>query len=126
MRIAEQPIAGNLPLRLDVRFPTDAAEPSVAPPRRKKAPVERPDDLSGDALGWDAQVVLYNDDVNTFEYVVAMLCGVFGHTAPLAWKIAGEAHFRGRAIAEVESRAKAEKHAAALQAGGLRATVEDI
>lgn len=104
----------------------NAAGQPVAPPLRKKAPVERPGDLSGDALGWDAQVVLYNDNVNTFDHVVAMLCRVFGHAAPLAWKIAGEAHFRGRAIAEVEPRAKAEKHAAALRAGGLRATVEDI
>ncbi len=104
----------------------NATKAPVAPPQRKKKPDLRPDDLSGDSLGWDAQVVLYNDNVNTFEHVVGMLCQVFGHGAQLAWKIAMEAHRRGRAIAEVEPRKKAEKHAADLRSGGLRATVEDI
>ena len=71
-------------------------------------------------------LVFFNDDVHTFDYVIAMLCAVFGHGEQLAEKIAVEAHVRGRAIAEVEERAKAEVHAAALRAGGLGATVESV
>ena len=107
--------------------------PTVAPPRRRKAPSPRteepvvvPDDGLGNGLGWDSQVVLFNDDVNTFEHVIRCLVSVFGHGEQLAAKIAVEAHVRGRAIAEVEERAKAEVHAAALRAGGLRATVESV
>lgn len=100
--------------------------PAVAPPRRKTTPVVRPDDGLGNGLGWDSQVVLYNDDVHTFDYVIAALCAVFGHGARLAGRIAMEAHTKGRAIAEVEEREKAEAHAAILKAGGLRATVESI
>ena len=74
----------------------------------------------------DSQVVLYNDDVNTFDYVIITLWVVFGHGAQLAGQIAMEAHTKGRAIAEVEEREKAEAHAALLKAAGLRAAVESI
>ncbi len=107
--------------------------PTVAPPRKRKTPSIRteepvvvPDDGLGNGLGWDSQVVLYNDDVNWFSDVIRLLCAVFGHSRQLAGKIASEAHRKGRAIAEVEERAKAEAHAAALRAGGLRATVESV
>lgn len=100
--------------------------PSVAPPSRKTTPVARPDDGLGNGPGWDSQVVLFNDDVHTFDYVIAALCAVFGHGEQLAGKIAMEAHAKGRAIAEVEEREKAEAHAAALKAAGLGAAVESI
>ena len=107
--------------------------PTVAPPRKRKAPspkteepVAVPDDGIGAGLGWDSQVVLYNDDVHWFHYVIGLLRSVFGHGEQLAAKIAYEAHNRGRAIAEVEPREQTEKHAAALRAGGLRATVESV
>jgi len=107
--------------------------PTVAPPRKRKEPSPKteepvvvPDDGLGNGLGWDSQVVLFNDDVNTFEHVIRCLVSVFGHGEQLAAKIAVEAHVRGRAIAEVEERAKAEVHAAALRAGRLRATVESV
>lgn len=83
-------------------------------------------DTTGNGNGWDSQVVLFNDDVNTIDHVIAALMGVFGHTEPLAEAIALEAHNTGRAIAEVEARPDAEKHAAALCELGLRASVESV
>ena len=101
--------------------------PTLVPtPTTKKSPKIRPDDGSGSILGWDSQVVLFNDDVNTFEHVIDCLMAIFGHGRQLAEKITLEAHTRGRAIAEVEPREKAEKHAAALVRQGLVATVESI
>ena len=101
--------------------------PTLVPtPTTKKSPKIRPDDGSGSILGWDSQVVLFNDDVNTFEHVIDCLMAIFGHGRQLAEKITLEAHTRGRAIAEVEPREKAEKHAAALGRQGLVATVESI
>ena len=44
----------------------------------------------------------------------------------MAEKIAIEAHRRGRAIAEVETREEAERHATALRRRNLRATVEEV
>lgn len=81
---------------------------------------------SNGSSGWDTQVILFNDDVNTFDHVIAALMAVFGHTAPLAETIALEAHHTGRAIAEVEPRPDAEKHAAALRDLGLQAAVESV
>ena len=100
--------------------------PTIAPPKKKKLPKVSPDDGSGSILGWDSQVVLFNDDVNTFEHVIDCLMAIFGHGRQLAEKITLEAHTRGRAIAEVEPREKAETHAAALVRQGLVATVESI
>ena len=100
--------------------------PTLAPPRRKKSPVIRPDDGLGSGLGWDSQVILFNDDVNTFDHVIACLMSIFGHGEQLAAKIAVEAHVKGRAIAEVEPREQAEQHAAALKRKGLGAAVESI
>jgi ATP-dependent Clp protease adaptor protein ClpS len=103
----------------------ESAGTTVAPPRRGKT-VVKPDDGFGSGLGWDSQVVLFNDDVNTFDHVIQCLMSVFGHCGQLAAKIALEAHTKGRAIAEVEPRERAEQHAGALRRQGLRATVESI
>ncbi len=52
--------------------------PTIAPPKKKILPKISPDDGSGSILGWDSQVVLFNDDVNTFEHVIDSLMAVFG------------------------------------------------
>lgn len=77
-------------------------------------------------VGEPTQVILYNDDVHSFQYVIVCLVRTFGHSAALAEKIAVEADARGRAIAEVEPREEAERHARLLRACGLRADTEEI
>jgi ATP-dependent Clp protease adaptor protein ClpS len=72
------------------------------------------------------QVVLYNDDFNAAEFVVACLVQVFGHPAGLAAKIMTEAHQNGRAIAQVEGRSEAVLHRQQLQSFGLTADVEPL
>jgi ATP-dependent Clp protease adaptor protein ClpS len=72
------------------------------------------------------QVILYNDDVNEADYVAQCLRRVFGHGEQLAQKIMLEAHRRGRAIAEVEEREKAQLHKEQLHSCGLTASIEPI
>ena len=72
------------------------------------------------------QVILFNDDINDCEYVVECLISIFKHPLALAVKIMLEAHERGRAIAEVESKALAIQHTAALHRAGLDAKAEAI
>jgi ATP-dependent Clp protease adaptor protein ClpS len=72
------------------------------------------------------QVVLYNDDVNSMEHVVKCLMQIFKHPESLAVKIMLEAHQKGKAIAEVESRTPAELHKDQLISYGLTATIEKI
>ena len=43
-------------------------------------------------------VVLHNDDLNTFEFVVGVLQKVFHYELPKAYKLTHEAHVRGRSI----------------------------
>ena len=72
------------------------------------------------------QVILHNDDHNAMEHVIVCLMRVFSHPEVLAAKIMIEAHQRGRAIAEVETRGLALNHRDQLQALGLVATAEPI
>ena len=107
-------------------MPRMSASVTVAPPEWRTEQTTDPR-LGDDAgIGWDSQVVLWNDNVNYIEHVVLTLMEVFGHGQAMAEKIAIEAHRRGRAIAEVETREEAERHAAALRRRNLRATVEEV
>jgi len=72
------------------------------------------------------QVVLFNDDVNSMEYVVLCLMKVFKHPLQIAVKIMYEAHTMGKSIAEVESESSAIKHRNQLVTYGLKAVVETI
>jgi ATP-dependent Clp protease adaptor protein ClpS len=72
------------------------------------------------------QVVLFNDDHNTFDHVIRSLMRVFGHAETLAAKLALEAHARGKTIAEVEGETPARLHRDQLQSFGLTATVEKL
>lgn len=45
------------------------------------------------------KVVLHNDDTTTFEFVIAVLMGVFHHTLDNAVKITEAVHHTGKGIA---------------------------
>ena len=53
-------------------------------------------------------VVLWNDDDHTYDYVIAMLRRLFGHTAETAFKMAAEVDTRGRAIVLTTTKEHAE------------------
>ena len=68
------------------------------------------------------QLVLYNDDVNTFEHVVACLVTVLRQPKQLAEHLAKQAHENGREVIEVGSRDDMIVYKQKLQT--LRLTVE--
>ena len=72
------------------------------------------------------EIILFNDDVHSFEHVIGSLVQVFHHSLQLAAKITVEAHRTGRAIAEVESRKEAQLHKDQLQSLGLTAEVQKV
>lgn len=53
-------------------------------------------------------VVLWNDDVHTFQYVVHMLQSIFGYVPERGWQIAKEVHLSGRAIVFTSSLGESE------------------
>ncbi len=95
-----------------------SAQTGVAQPELEAGHAEQLADLY--------QVVLFNDDVNSTEHVVGALQAVFGHALEIAVKIMIEAHTRGRAIAQVEDREAATRHARQLHSLHLTATVEPV
>lgn len=69
-------------------------------------------------------VVLWNDPVNTMEYVSRVLCKSFGYTKAKAEEIMLAAHENGRATAWAGEQAEAESHCRALHGWGLQATLQ--
>jgi ATP-dependent Clp protease adaptor protein ClpS len=53
-------------------------------------------------------VVLLDDDDHTYEYVIEMLCALFGHTPELAYRMAKEVDSTGRVIVETTTLERAE------------------
>lgn len=73
-----------------------------------------------------ANVILYNDDVNTLGHIVKSLCDVFGHSEKDSVKIAMDAHTNGKTIAQTEGRLDAITHKGQLVSLGITAEVERI
>jgi ATP-dependent Clp protease adaptor protein ClpS len=53
-------------------------------------------------------VVLIDDDDHTYEYVVRMLCTLFGHSVEVAFAMACEVDAQGRVIVDTTHRERAE------------------
>jgi len=53
-------------------------------------------------------VVLLDDDEHTYEYVIEMLCTLFGHSRELAYGMACEVDREGRVIVDTTHRERAE------------------
>lgn len=84
-----------------------------APPQRKPASGQpRPDRQPPHG------VVLHNDDVNTFDFVMACLRTVFGYTTPKAFLLTMRAHATGQAVIWVGMKEHAEFKAEQLSLCG--------
>jgi ATP-dependent Clp protease adaptor protein ClpS len=67
-------------------------------------------------------VVLHNDPVNSFEYVIGALIAVFGYPKGRAQILTQDAHDHGEAVVWSGGEAEAEAYVAALRSYGLVAT----
>jgi ATP-dependent Clp protease adaptor protein ClpS len=63
-------------------------------------------------------VILLNDDDHTYEYVVRMLCGLFGHSKEKAFLMACEVDATGRVIVDTTSKERAELNRDQIHAFG--------
>ncbi|HZU77605.1 MAG TPA: ATP-dependent Clp protease adaptor ClpS [Dehalococcoidia bacterium] len=71
------------------------------------------------------RVMLHNDDVNTFEHVIASLLKTVPSLSPEdATAITMEAHFNGVALVIVTPKERAEFYRERLEACGLTSTIE--
>lgn len=70
------------------------------------------------------KLVLYNDDVNTFDFVIDCLINICKHEVEQAEQCALLVHFKGKAIVKEDSFEKLSVMCEALLDKGLSATVE--
>lgn len=71
------------------------------------------------------RVLLYNDSINTMDFVTYCLIKVFGFTQNQAWAVMYEAHTNGVALCATEPLELAELHCDRLISFGLNATIEE-
>lgn len=69
------------------------------------------------------ELVLYNDDVNTFEHVIATLIAVCDHTAEQAEQCAYIVHFNGKCTVKTGSYTYLEPRCTLLLEAGLSASI---
>jgi ATP-dependent Clp protease adaptor protein ClpS len=73
-----------------------------------------------------AVLMVYNDDVNTFEWVITSLMEVCGHTAEQAEQCSLFIHFKGKYGVKTGSREELEPMKDALHDRGISAAVIDM
>jgi ATP-dependent Clp protease adaptor protein ClpS len=75
--------------------------------------------------GLPAQIVVYNDDFNTFEWVIECFMTILGHTSEQAEQLAIIIHNNGKATVKSGSRQELSPLCEALQDRGLSAEIEE-
>jgi ATP-dependent Clp protease adaptor protein ClpS len=79
-------------------------------------------DLALDS-GKDASLILHNDDVNTFDWVIKTLIDVCGHSSEQAEQSAYLVHFTGKCIVKEGDEPRLVQLKKELKLRGLSATV---
>jgi ATP-dependent Clp protease adaptor protein ClpS len=74
--------------------------------------------------GQPAYLVVYNDDFNTFEWVIECFCSVLRHSTEQAEQLAVIIHYKGRATVKTGTRSELTPLCEALLDRGLSAEVE--
>lgn len=116
---------------------TDEAQAAVAEPVEKTELKPRADKKKKPKRQPRYQVILWDDQDHTFDYVIAMVQKLFGFPVEKGWQIAVEVNNRGRAIVLTTTREHAELkrdqiHAfgkdtqIASCAGSMWATIEPV
>jgi len=69
-------------------------------------------------------LIVYNDDVNTFDWVIESLIDICGHTSEQAEQCAIIIHFKGKYCVETGAEKKIKPKKEALIDRGINATME--
>ncbi len=76
--------------------------------------------------GKSAQLIVYNDDVNTFQWVIECLMEILQHTFEQAEQLSLLIHFKGKAIVKTDTFAALKPKKDALIERGLSAVIEEF
>ncbi len=80
------------------------------------------DELFDNADLW--AVIVWNDDVNTFEHVIRALVEILQHTTGQAERLAMRVHTTGKAVVAVRPKAEAEAAVQALHRRKIQASMD--
>jgi ATP-dependent Clp protease adaptor protein ClpS len=80
--------------------------------------------LSDIGTGNAAQLIVYNDDVNSFDWVIDSFTEVLQHTHDQAEQLALIIHYKGKATVKTASLSILKPHKDALVDRGLSAVIE--
>ncbi|RMD69575.1 MAG: ATP-dependent Clp protease adaptor ClpS [Bacteroidetes bacterium] len=75
-------------------------------------------------IGQEARLVVYNDDVNTFDWVIQCFVEILGHTVEQAEQLSLIIHFKGKATVKTDSFEVLRPLKNALVDRGLSAVIE--
>lgn len=78
------------------------------------------------STGLTSQIVVFNDDVNTFEWVIESFMDVLGHTFEQSEQLSLLIHFKGKAIVKTADFDKLKPLKDALVERGLSAVIEQF
>ena len=79
--------------------------------------------LVEEAVGVNNEIVLYNDDVNTFDHVISTLVRVCGHTPIQAEQCSLIVHFNGKCTVKTGEYDKLKVQCTRLLEAGLTAEI---
>ena len=77
-----------------------------------------------EALNFESTLVIFNDDHNTFDWVIECLMEVLSHTSEQAEQNAMLIHFKGKAAVKSGSLEELKPYKDALTERGLSAVIE--
>ena len=84
------------------------------------------DEVEDDDIGDHAQLIVYNDDHNTFDWVIQCFIDVLKHGSAQAEQLALIIHFKGKATVKTAPKNILKPKKDALIDRGLSAVIEDI
>ena len=76
--------------------------------------------------GFSSQLIVFNDDVNSFEWVIECFIKVLGHSSEQAEQLSLMIHYKGKATVKSGTRSDLIPYCEALLARGLSAEVVSI
>ncbi|MCI5082337.1 MAG: ATP-dependent Clp protease adaptor ClpS [Saprospiraceae bacterium] len=84
------------------------------------------DEVTDTDSGQPAQLIVYNDDHNTFDWVIQCFMEVLGHTHAQSEQLSLIIHFKGKATVKTAPKNVLKPKKDALVERGLSAVIEDM
>ncbi|MEZ4988617.1 MAG: ATP-dependent Clp protease adaptor ClpS [Saprospiraceae bacterium] len=88
--------------------------------------VEEEIEVDDTSTGEPAQLIVYNDDHNTFDWVIQCFVEVLGHASSQAEQLALIIHTKGKASVKNGTVKNLRPHKDALTERGLSAVIEEL